>query len=62
VKIYVKEPTKTVIETKSITKRLWCQLSVILFDTPFSFSTMFIKGRAVDIYDSIKSRLNKTSW
>jgi hypothetical protein len=57
VKIFVKEPTQTAITTNSLTKYFWCRLSKMLFDTPFSFSTIFIKGRAVDIYDCIKSRI-----
>ena len=57
VKIFMKNPNKTVIQTKSITRQFWCLFSNAFFDTPFTFSTIFIQGRAVDIYEDIKSKI-----
>lgn len=53
IKIFVTNP---VIQTNSITKRFWCYFNRLADNTPFTFSTMFIKGRAVDIYNIIKSK------
>lgn len=54
--IFVKNGVNISIVTNSITKRFWCGFSEMLFNTPFSFSTMFIKGRGRYIYGIIKSK------
>jgi hypothetical protein len=57
IKIFLKDPTKTVIQTESITRQIGCSISNLLYRTPFAFITMFLEGRAVDIYDSIRTRV-----
>lgn len=55
VSIYVNDEDRIFVKPKFFIKNLVCAANSILYSTPFSFWTMPLKGRAVDIYNDIKS-------
>ena len=59
ISIHVKNIDKVFVQPTSIIYRLICSLNELISNTPFSFSTVTVNGRAIDIYNEIKSGQNK---
>jgi hypothetical protein len=55
VSIFAKDEGKVFKKPSLIVKRFACALNAILYSTPFGFSTFPLVGRAIDIYNDLKS-------
>lgn len=59
VSIFVKDEDKVFKKPSLFIKHLACALNAILYSTPFGFSTFPLVGRALDIYNDLKSAQTK---